>query len=89
MADRAEVAAGNAEAPFVYFDVVTAFGTNGQVAMLELAAESLIGVSGKTPRNEGIVVCHLRTSIEGLSNIRRAIDQLQGMLSAPPDTPKN
>jgi hypothetical protein len=83
------VAEANAPAPFIYFDIVPNFGFNVGVANLTLEAvrfttETLGKVSG-----ERVAVAHLRTSIEGLRQLKAAIEGIEAIIQRPSDGRKN
>ena len=74
------VADASALAPFIYFDIVPNFGFSGGVANLTLEA---IRFTVETPGEvlgPRVAVAHLRTSIEGLRQLKAAIDGIERIM---------
>jgi hypothetical protein len=75
-----KIAAGSSEqAPFIYFDGVSCFGTNGGTIQIELGANTL------TPEGSGVKVdvlltAHLRCSPAAAITLRDSIDKALAML---------
>jgi hypothetical protein len=75
-----KIAAGSSEqAPFIYFDGVSCFGTNGGAIQIELGANAL------TPEGPGVKVdvlltAHLRCSPAAAVTLRDSIDKALAML---------
>jgi hypothetical protein len=71
----------SAMAPVIYFDMVPNFAFNGGIASLTL--ETIIFLrSGSKVRTERRAVAHLRTSIKGLAQLKKAINAIE--LAAEP-----
>jgi predicted HAD superfamily phosphohydrolase YqeG len=69
-------ALASANAPFLFFDGAPVFGmNNGIVNMsLEAARHTLVGDQVLTDR---VVVAHLRTSLVGLQQLKKAIEGIE------------
>ena len=82
------VAEASAPAPFIYFDIVPNFGFNIGVANLTLeAVRFTMPVQGKITGS--VAVAHLRTSVEGLRQLKAAIEGIEAMIQGAPDSKKN
>ena len=79
---------GNANAPFIYFDFVSARFVDGSVAILEVIANSLVAVGTTQVRQELITTAHLRCSLDGLRSLKTAVDALM-LAIAKPEGPAN
>ena len=93
MPDRApapqRVPEGSAPAPLIYFDIVPNFGFNVGVAHLTLeAVRFTMPVQGKIA-GDRVAVAHLRTSVEGLRQLKAAIEGIEAMIRGVPDSKKN
>jgi hypothetical protein len=78
-----------APAPFIYFDIVPNFGFNVGVANLTLeAVRFTMPVLGKIT-GERVAVAHLRTSVEGLRQLKAAIEGIEAIIQRPTDSEKN
>ena len=83
------VAEASAPGPFIYFDIVPNFGFNIGVANLTLeAVRFTMPVQGKIT-GERVAVAHLRTSVEGLRQLKAAIEGIEAMIQRPADRQKN
>jgi hypothetical protein len=79
----------NTPAPFIYFDIVPNFGFNIGVANLTLeAVRFTMPLPGKIA-GERVAVAHLRTSIEGLRQLKAAIEGIEAIIQKPTDSEKN
>ena len=75
-------------APFIYFDLVPNFGFNVGVANLTLEVMRFtMAAVGKVGR-ERLAVAHLRTSIEGLRQLKAAIGGIEAIIQRPADSEK-
>jgi hypothetical protein len=73
------VVEASAPAPFIYFDIVPNFGFNVGVANLTLeTVRFTMPVPGKIT-GERVAVAHLRTSVEGLRQLKAAIEGIEAM----------
>jgi hypothetical protein len=83
------MAEASAPAPFIYFDIVPNFGFNVGVANLTLeTVRFTMPVPGKIT-GERVAVAHLRTSLEGLRQLKAAIEGIEAMIQGAPDSKKN
>ena len=83
------VAESSAPAPIIYFDIVPNFGFNVGVANLTLeAVRFTMPVQGAITA-ERVAVAHLRTSVEGLRQLKAAIEGMEAMIHGAPDSKKN
>lgn len=71
-----------ASAPFVYCDVVPAFGIVNGVIELELAAQVLIPKPDGSVQSDLACVAHLRCSVAAANNLVDALDKALDMLKA-------
>jgi hypothetical protein len=87
-----------AAAPFVYFDLVPAFGVVNGVVELELAAQMVVPTADGNAHAETVCTVHLRGSIAAMEGLSNAIDKAMDMVRAaaapsngawrePPDYP--
>jgi hypothetical protein len=78
----------SAMAPFIYFDIVPNFGINNGVVALTLeAVRFTLDGPGKVSQGR-VTVAHVRTSIEGLRQLKRAIEGIERAIHAVPATPQ-
>jgi hypothetical protein len=83
------VAEASAPAPFIYFDIVPNFGFNVGVANLTLEALRFTMEAPGKVTGERVAVAHLRTSIEGLRQLKAAIEGVEAIIQRPADSKKN
>src|SRR5215204_6480720 len=83
------VSEGSAPAPLIYFDIVPNFGFNVGVANLTLEAVRFSMPVQGTITAERVAVAHLRTSVEGLRQLKAAIEGIEAMIHGAPDSKKN
>ena len=83
------VAEGSAPAPLIYFDIVPNFGFNVGVANVTLEAVRFTMPVQGTITVERVAVAHLRTSVEGLRQLKAAIEGIEAMIQGAPDSKKN
>ena len=87
-----------AAAPFVYFDLVPAFGVVNGVVELELAAQMVVPTADGNAHAETVCTVHLRGSLAAMEGLSSAIDKAldmaraatapsNGALREPPDYP--
>ena len=74
------VAEASALAPFIYFDIVPNFGFNVGIANLTLEAVRFTMESPGKVSGGGVAVAHLRTSIEGLLQLKAAIEGIESII---------
>ena len=79
----------SAPAPFIYFDLVPNFGFNVGVANLTLEVMRFTMAAVGKVDGERVAVAHLRTSIEGLRQLRAAIEGIEAIIQRPADSEKN
>ena len=68
--------AGNSSAPVIYFDIVSAHGVEGGVAIIEVVARTVVGTGGGQTRQEIVATAHLRTGLKGIESLKFAIDNI-------------
>jgi hypothetical protein len=74
--------AGNERAPFIYFDGITAFGTQNGAIQIELAARTMVPApDGVNIQNEFVATAHLRCSPAAAANLREALEKALEMLN--------
>jgi hypothetical protein len=73
------VAEASAPAPFIYFDIVPNFGFNVGVANLTLETMRFTMPVPGNITGERVAVAHLRTSVEGLRQLKAAIEGIEAM----------
>ena len=83
------VAEGSALAPLIYFGIVPNFGFNVGVANVTLEAVRFTMPVQGTITGERVAVAHLRTSVEGLRQLKAAIEGIEAMIQGAPDSKKN
>ena len=83
------VAEAAAPAPFIYFDIVPNFGFNVGVANLTLEAVRFMMTAPGTVTGERVAVAHLRTSIDGLRQLKAAIEGIEAIIQRPASSEKN
>ena len=83
------VAEGSAPVPLIYFDIVPNFGFNVGVANVTLEAVRFTMPVQGTITGERVAVAHLRTSVEGLRQLKAAIEGIEAMIQGAPDSKKN
>jgi hypothetical protein len=67
---------GTENAPFIYFDGSTAFGTNFGAVQIELAANVLTPDGKGGVKTEVVMTAHLRCSPNAAADLRQAIDKM-------------
>jgi hypothetical protein len=83
------VAEASALAPFIYFDLVPNFGFNGGIANLTLeAVRFTMETPGKVSGGR-VAVAHLRTSLEGLRQLKAAIEGIESIMQRPAVRPRS
>ena len=82
------VSEASAPAPLIYFDIVPNFGFNGVANLTLEAVRFTMPVQGKIV-GERVAVAHLRTSVEGLRQLKAAIEGIEAMIRGVPDSKKN
>jgi hypothetical protein len=83
------VAEASAPAPFIYFDIVPNFGFNVGVANLTLETVRFTMPDPGKITGERVAVAHLRTSLEGLRQLKAAIEGIEAMIQGAPYSKKN
>ena len=83
------VAETAAPAPFIYFDIVPNFGFNLGVANLTLEAVRFMMPTPGTVTGERVAVAHIRTSLDGLRQLKAAIEGIEAIIQRPASTEKN
>jgi len=83
------VAEGSAPAPLIYFDIVPNFGFNVGVANLTLEAVRFTMPVEGTIAGERLAVAHLRTSVEGLRQLKAAIQGIEAIIHGAPASKTN
>lgn len=83
------VAEAAAPAPFIYFDIVPNFGFNVGVANLTLEAVRFTMPMPGTVTGERVAVAHIRTSIDGLRQLKAAIEGIEAIIQRPSPAEKN
>jgi hypothetical protein len=78
-----------APAPFIYFDIVPNFGFNVGVANLTLEAVRFMTPTPGIVTGERVAVAHIRTSIDGLRQLKAAIEGIEAIIQRPAPTEKN
>jgi hypothetical protein len=82
-------AVGSSNAPFIFFDRISNFGTyNGIAHMTLLATRFLPNVDGN-PAHDFVVTAHLRMNLPALAALKAAIEGIEAMLKAPEGTSIN
>ena len=71
-----------AAAPFVYFDLVPAFGVVNGVVELELAAQMVVPTADGNAHAETVCTVHLRGSFAAMESLSGAIDKSLDMARA-------
>ena len=82
-------AEASAPAPFIYFDIVPNFGFNVGVANLTLETVRFTMPAPGKVTGERVAVAHLRTSIEGLRQLKAAIEGIEAIIQGAPNSKKN
>lgn len=80
---------GNANAPFIYFDVASAHAVEGGVITIELVARTVVAVGKGGVRNEIIATGHLRCGLAGAQSLQAALNSIGLMLAPPPEGKAN
>ena len=83
------VAEASALAPFIYFDIVPNFGFNGGIANLTLEAVRFTMETPGTVSGGRVAVAHLRTSLEGLRQLKAAIEGIERIMQRPAGRPRS
>ena len=76
-------AEGSALGPFIYFDLVPNFGFSFGVANLTLEVMRFTMESPGKVSGERVAVAHLRTSVEGLRQLKAAIQEIENIMQRP------
>ncbi|MDR3487089.1 MAG: hypothetical protein P4M05_19555 [Bradyrhizobium sp.] len=63
----------SATAPFVFFDSAPVFGTTGGIIEVELAASTVVLLSGNETRRDMTAVAHLKSSADAAVNLFTAL----------------
>jgi hypothetical protein len=92
LSDKPEVIApvpeASALAPFIYFDIVPSSGINNGVASLTLEAVRFTAeCPGKVSAGR-VTVAHVRTSLEGLRQLKAAIELIELAMQNPSANPQ-
>jgi hypothetical protein len=66
---------GTKDAPFIYFDGITAFGMNHGVVQVELAANVITPDGHGGIRQEVAMTCHLRCSPNAAADLRQTLEK--------------
>jgi hypothetical protein len=75
-----KIASGSSEqAPFIYFDGVTTYGTHNGAIQIELAANTIVP-EGKGVKIDVLITAHLRCSPVAAAGLRESIDKALEML---------
>jgi hypothetical protein len=83
-------AIASAQAPFIYFDGAPNFGFNGGVANISLEAIRFMGLPGTSNVvADRITVAHLRMGVEGLLQLKAAIQGIELLAQPAADGKKN
>jgi hypothetical protein len=83
------VTEASAPAPFIYFDFAPNFGFNVGVANLTLEVLRFTMEAPGKVTGERVAVAHLRTSIQGLRQLKAAIEGIEAIIQRPADSEKN
>jgi hypothetical protein len=65
----------NADAPFIYFDTVGAFGALNGAILLELIAHTLVVTGPNATKTELVTVAHIRCSPKAAADLQNAIER--------------
>jgi len=84
--DSVGIQVANAQAPFIYYDFVTASGcTNGIVWLtLERSRHTL---RDQQPIVDSVVACHMRMSLNAAHQLRKALEAVELAMARPTGTP--
>ena len=76
--------AGNASAPFIYFDHAATYGVQSGAIQVELVARTILP-DGTGTRNEVVATCHLRCSPDAARELIGALGKAVSLLEKPTD----
>ena len=76
--------AGNAVAPFIYFDHAATYGIQGGAVVVELIARTILP-DGAGTKNELVATGHLRCSPDAARELIGALAKALDLMAAPTD----